>query len=89
MIWRSARNILWALVRNALQGKHQCLRLEMMRLWEGSYSYNAWVWECSCSPLATGKLETEVHAIEAFKKHVRSHRNAQKQASWYKTWGRR
>lgn len=73
MFVRSALNILAAMIRNALQGKHQCIRLERTTVHEGSYSYNCWVWECSCSPFATGRLETEAHAIEEFKKHVRAH----------------
>lgn len=61
MIWRSAVNILWALVRNTLQGNHQCILLEKADGW-------GWTWECSCG--SWGVFEpTEASAIEGFQEH--------------------
>ena len=61
MIWRSAVNILWALVRNALQGKHQCIELE-----EDEFS---WDWACSCGAWGTF-LESENAAIKDYGRHL-------------------
>lgn len=73
MIWRSARNILWALVRNFLQGKHQCTMLEQDEQF-------GWEWECSCGHMGVG-YPSALTAIKRYSNHLK--------APWYKTWGRR
>ena len=62
MIWRSALNILWALVRNAFQRGHQCVRLEHIHGW-------GWEWHCSCGEWDTGDV-SEVEAIKGFNRHT-------------------
>jgi len=62
MIWRSAVNILWALVRNTLQGKHQCTVLEKMDGW-------GWHWECSCGEWG-GFCDSENAAIKDYGRHL-------------------
>lgn len=62
MIWRSAVNILWALVRNALQGKHQCILLEYDLDW-------GWEWRCSCGD-GKSLLASEHAAIKDFGRHL-------------------
>ena len=62
MIWRSAVNILWALVRNAFQKGHQCIDLHQS-------DYGDWTWNCSCGAWSTFH-ETELVAIKSFGKHV-------------------
>lgn len=72
MIWRSVVNILWALVRNAFQKGHQCIRLEKTTIYNGEDPISVWVWECSCSPLAIGLQDNEAAGIEDFQQHIRS-----------------
>lgn len=62
MIWQSVFNILTALLRNVLQGKHQCMVLEKADGW-------GWHWECSCGD--GGYLySSEVKAIKSFSAHI-------------------
>jgi hypothetical protein len=63
MIWRSAVNILWALVRNTLQGKHQCILLAQTE------DYGDWQWECSCGAWDV-YAASENDAIKGFGRHL-------------------
>lgn len=62
MIWRSTLNIIAALVRNVLQGKHQCTLLEKADGW-------GWHWECSCGNWGVFHA-TENDAIRDYGKHL-------------------
>lgn len=62
MIWKSALNIIAALIRNALQGKHQCISLRQ------EY-HSGWEWVCSCGQ-SDWAYFTEMHAIKGFGKHL-------------------
>jgi hypothetical protein len=63
MIWRSTLNILAALIRNFLQGKHQCILLEQAE------DTGEWVWECSCGDWDAFS-HTELIAIKGFSRHI-------------------
>lgn len=69
MIWPSIRNIIAALIRNALQGKHQCIRLEGHPEVQGK-SIESWEWECSCGE-SYPYHRSELAAIEGFKDHYK------------------
>lgn len=62
MIWRSALNIIAALIRNVLQGKHQCTLLEKEIGW-------GWHWQCSCGNWG-GFCDSETEAIKDFNRHI-------------------
>lgn len=67
MIWRSALNILAALLRNLFQKGHHCTALSNDREGWG------WVWECSCGHWGVNH-RTEVEAIKDFSRHVSAER---------------
>lgn len=62
MIWHSILNILAALIRNVIQGKHLCIRLEHDEQW-------GWEWDCSCGE-GRCLYPSEVKAIESFGRHI-------------------
>ena len=63
MICHTILNILAALIRNAFQRGHQCVRLE-----KAPEPYD-WEWNCSCGALSS-RFTTELAAIDSFKHHT-------------------
>lgn len=62
MIWHSILNVLTALLRNAFQKGHRCLRLD-------GGGFGQWEWDCSCG--AWGAFHhTELSAIQDYSRHV-------------------
>ena len=73
MIWRSAVNILRALVRNLFQKGHQCIRLESFIPFQqavpGRPLVEVWEWECSCGQ-SYPYNRSEMSAIDSFNDHI-------------------